>query len=89
MAMIEVTAAFRRGEHRLRLLVHPNHVGRVEVALVSRALHVLSDLPSRPVRITIDPDQTPTVQVLREYGFKERRTLLTMRKDLEQRLGDE
>jgi ribosomal protein S18 acetylase RimI-like enzyme len=83
VAMVTVTAAFRGGEHHLMLLVDPNHVGKVEAALVSRALHMLSDIPSKPARITIDPDRKATAQVLRDYGFTEQRTLLTMRKDLE------
>jgi ribosomal protein S18 acetylase RimI-like enzyme len=83
VALMAVTAAFRRGEHQLMLLVHPDHVDRVAAALVSRALHMLSGIPPRSVRITIDPDQSAISQVLRDYGFKEQRTLLTMRKDLE------
>jgi hypothetical protein len=51
--------------------------------LVSRALHWLSDPPSRSVRITIDADQKAISQALRDYGFEEQRTLLTMRKELE------
>jgi ribosomal protein S18 acetylase RimI-like enzyme len=83
VALMEVTAAFRRGEHQLMLLVHPDHVDRVAAALVSRALYILSGSPSRPVRIKIDPDQSAISQVLRDYGFEEQRTLLTMRKDLD------
>ena len=83
VATLEVTAAFRRGEHRLKLLVHPEHVDRLGAAMISRALHMLSDLPSRSVRITLDPDQKAILHVLRDYGFEEQRTLLTMRKDFE------
>ena len=83
VAIMEVTAAFRQGEHRLKLLVHPEHAGRLEAAMVSRALQMLSDLPSRAIRVPIDPDQKAILQVLREYGFEEQRTLLTMRKEFE------
>ncbi|MGD9048112.1 MAG: GNAT family N-acetyltransferase [Anaerolineae bacterium] len=83
VAVVEVTAAFRQGEHRLTLLVHPEHAGRLEAAMVSRALHWLSDLPSRSVRIPINADQKAILQVLRDYGFEEQRTLLTMRKEFE------
>lgn len=83
VAIMEVKVALRRGEHQLTLLVHPDHVHRVAATLVSRALYMLSGSPSRPVRITIDPDQSAILQVLRDYGFKEQRTLLTMRKDLD------
>jgi hypothetical protein len=81
VAFMEVTAAFKRGEHQLTLLVHPDHVDRVTAALVSRALYMLSGSPTRPVGITIDPDQRAILPVLRDYGFEEQRTLLTMRKD--------
>lgn len=83
VAMIAVTAAIRHGEHHLMLLADPNHAGGVAPALVSRALGMLSDLPSRAVGITLDTEQQATAKVLRDYGFQEQRTLLTMRKDLD------
>jgi ribosomal protein S18 acetylase RimI-like enzyme len=83
VGMIAVTVAFRQGEHRLVLLVHPGNVGQLEAALVSRALHLLAAVPSRPVTITVDMDRDVAVKVLRECGFKEQRTLLTMLKNLE------
>jgi ribosomal protein S18 acetylase RimI-like enzyme len=81
VASMSATASFRRGEHRLALLVHPNHRGQVEAALVSRALHILSAMPSRPVRITVDQDHATLPQVLSEYGFQRQRTLLTLWKN--------
>jgi len=83
VAMMAVTAALRQGEHHLTLLTDPNHAGQVAAALVSHALRRLSDLPSRVVKITLASEQKATAQVLRDYGFKEQRTLLTMRKDLD------
>jgi ribosomal protein S18 acetylase RimI-like enzyme len=83
VATMAVTVAFRHGEHRLALLVHPRHVGQVEATLVSRALHLLAAVPSRPVTITVEIDHDAAVKVLRDYGFKEQRTLLTLRKNLE------
>jgi GNAT superfamily N-acetyltransferase len=83
VAMMAVTVASRRGHHKLALLVDPGHVGQVEAALISRALHRFTRVPSRPVKIKIDPDRQGTMHVLRDYGFKEQRTLLTMRKDFE------
>ncbi len=81
VAVMTVTAAFRRGEHQLSLLVHPDHAGQIEVALVSRALHMLAAIPPRPVRGVVNKGEEATVRVLREYGFREQRTLLTLRKD--------
>ena len=83
VAVLTVTAALRRGEHRMELLVHPDHTGRVDAALISRALHMLAALPSKPVRVTVDRDHTQTLEVLRSCGFQELRTLLTMRKDFD------
>jgi ribosomal protein S18 acetylase RimI-like enzyme len=84
-AMLTVTAAFRRGDHHLLLLVHPNHVGKIESALISRGLHMLAAIPPRPVRITVDMDHEAVLKVLQSYGFKEQRTLLTLRQDFEYR----
>jgi hypothetical protein len=53
----------------------------VEAALVSRALHMLAAVPSRPIRMTANVGDDATLKVLGHYGFKEQRTLLTMRKD--------
>jgi ribosomal protein S18 acetylase RimI-like enzyme len=78
VAMLTVTAVFRRGKHQLALLVHPNHTGQVEAALVSRALHMLAAIPSQPVRVTVDKDDEAAQRVLTDYGFREVRTLLTM-----------
>jgi ribosomal protein S18 acetylase RimI-like enzyme len=85
VAILTVTATFRRGDHRLELLVHPNHVGRVEPALISRGLHMLAAIPARSVGITVDMDHDAALKVLEGYGFRERRTLLTLRQDFEHR----
>lgn len=77
-ALMVVAASFRRGEHQLALVVHPDHVGRVEAALISRALYMLAAVPSRPVRITVDKDHSALLKVLGDYGFEKQRTLLTL-----------
>jgi ribosomal protein S18 acetylase RimI-like enzyme len=81
VATMTVTAAFRQGKHRLNMLVHPDHTGQVEACLVSRALYMLASAPSRPVRVTVSKEHTATLKVLRDYGFQEQRTLLTLWKD--------
>ncbi len=83
VAMMAVTASFRRGMHRLALWVHPAHVGQVEATLVSRALHLLAAFPARPVTVTVTKKHSAALRVLRDYGFKEGRTLLTLRKDFD------
>ncbi|HSR29538.1 MAG TPA: GNAT family N-acetyltransferase [Anaerolineae bacterium] len=82
-AMMAVTMALRRGEHRLALLVHPDDVGQVEAVMIGRGLHMLAGLSPRPVRITVDMDYREVLHVLQAYGFREQRTLLTLRKDFE------
>jgi ribosomal protein S18 acetylase RimI-like enzyme len=84
VAIMSLTVAFRDGNHRLALLAHPDHRGQVEAAMVSRALHMLEAAPSAPVRATIDQAADSTVALLGDYGFSERRRLLTLRKDFEQ-----
>jgi ribosomal protein S18 acetylase RimI-like enzyme len=78
-ALLTVTAAFRKGDHRLRLLVHPDHTGQVEEALISRGLRMLAGAPSKHVRAKVDTGQRAVLHVLRRYGFEEQRTMLTLR----------
>ena len=80
VAVMTVTAAFRRGEHVLSLLVHPDHAGSVEAALISRALHMLAAAPARPVRATVVTEHNSTLRALGDYGFEEQGTLLTLSK---------
>jgi len=83
VATMMVTAVNRRDAHRLMLLVHPSHRGNVEAALLSRALYMLASAPPMPVRVAANLGEEATLKVLRDYGFKEQRTLLTLRKDFD------
>jgi ribosomal protein S18 acetylase RimI-like enzyme len=87
VAAMAVTVAFRQGDHRLNMIVHPDHAGLVEASLVSRGLHMLTAIPSRPVRATVTTEHTAALKVLRDYGFQEKRTLLTLWKDFTQETG--
>jgi ribosomal protein S18 acetylase RimI-like enzyme len=87
VATMAMTAAFRQGEHRLNILVHPEHTGQVEAGLISRALHMLAAIPPRPVRVTVSKEHTAALKVLRDYGFQEQRTLLTLWKDFVKEAG--
>jgi ribosomal protein S18 acetylase RimI-like enzyme len=80
-ATMAVTASFRDGEHQLALLVHPDHAGLVEDALISRALHMLTAIPPRPIRITADKNSAALLEALDRYGFEKQRTLLTLYKN--------
>ena len=83
VAMMSVTAAFQHGYHRLELSIQPSHAGQVAEVLVSRALHMLAAAPQKPVRTTVYEGQEATREALASYGFKEQRTLLTLRKDFD------
>jgi ribosomal protein S18 acetylase RimI-like enzyme len=80
--MLQVTASFRGKGHRLRLMVDPRHDGQVEGALASRGLHMLAALPAQPVHTRLFVGQEDALDVLRGYGFREERTLLTLKKVL-------
>ncbi len=78
VAWMTVTVSRRRGVHNLEILVHPEHTGRVEAALVSRALHALRVAPRRAVRTWVNRNNEALLSLLRDYGFRHRRTLLTL-----------
>jgi len=84
-AIMTVTAALQQGAHHLEMLVHPEHRGQVESALVTRALYMLSAVPSRPVRATVFADHNAALTALHDSGFEELRTLLTLRTDFHRR----
>jgi hypothetical protein len=82
VGLLQVAASFRGREHRLSLLVDPEHSGQVEAALAARGLHMLAALPPAPVGIMLYVDQVAALRVLRSYGFREKRTLLTLKREL-------
>lgn len=81
-AMLQVSVSLCRNAHRLRLLVDPDHAGQVESALASRGLQMLAAPPPEPVNTTLFVEQDAARQVLQGYGFQEKRTLLTLKRDL-------
>jgi GNAT superfamily N-acetyltransferase len=89
-AMMTLTASFRveeyRGRrrhlHKLAMLVHPEHEGQVEAALIGRALHTLAAAPVGPVRAMVDSAHGATLRTMLDLGFARRRTLLTYIKEL-------
>jgi hypothetical protein len=66
--------------HRLTLLVHPDHRGQVEEALISRALAGLDGAKAGAIRTTVDQDDETSLRGLRARGFVEERTLLTLQR---------
>lgn len=82
VAMLQVQTSFRGQEHRLALLVDPEHAGQVEAALAARGLHMLAALPPAPVGMMLYVEQAAALKVFRGYGFREERTLLTLKHEL-------
>lgn len=78
---MKVRTASRQGNHRLCFLVHPDHAGALSPTLIGQALHLLPVVPSRPANVTVGKAQLALLQALYEAGFREQRTLLTLRKD--------
>jgi ribosomal protein S18 acetylase RimI-like enzyme len=83
-ALASVTASYGRSPHHLRLLIQPEHAGLVEEPLLRHALELLSAAPQRPVGATVHANDVAALKVLGDVGFRERRTLLTMRHDFRQ-----
>lgn len=82
VGFLQVRVSFRGEEHRMGLLVDPDHAGQVEAALISRGLHMLAALPPQPIRTTLFVGQEAARKVLHGYGFREERTLLTLKREL-------
>jgi ribosomal protein S18 acetylase RimI-like enzyme len=76
----------RRGKaYQLALLIDPDHAGQVEATLISHGLQRLASLPPQPVRVTAYRGEKHLKEVLRSYGFREVRTLLTLQKEFQGR----
>ena len=89
-ALMSIEASLRQQAHSLKLLIHPKHRGQLESMLVSRALSILAGLPGKGVQATVFTDHSGAIQALGQYGFREKRTLLTMSYRLAKRgAGDE
>lgn len=82
IATLAVRAARFWGEHRLKMIVHPDYRGYLEEMLVSKALSILSKYPQRGVSVKHPADHREAIQILRRRGFKEERTLVKMKLEL-------
>jgi hypothetical protein len=78
VAMLTIAATPKKDANRLGLLVHPDHSGQVEEALIDRGLRLLASTPSKPITAEVDVRYRHALDVLRRYGFEEQRTLLTL-----------
>lgn len=81
-AVAIVRAARWQGNHSLCMVVHPERHGTLEATLLTCALQTLQHFPILPVDTRVQATHAPAVAALREMGFREIKTLLTMRKRL-------
>jgi len=79
-ASLRVRAARRKGEHQLRLMVHPEERGGMEESLVQQAMGVLASDSQRPVTARHPSEHSEAIQAFLAHGFRVRRNLVSMRK---------
>jgi ribosomal protein S18 acetylase RimI-like enzyme len=67
--------------HSLAMMVHPDHRGKVEEILLTKALSTVRAYPSRPLSAEIQPSYEGAVEIFERHGFVEEETLnlLTLR----------
>jgi ribosomal protein S18 acetylase RimI-like enzyme len=63
------------GPHRLEIMVHPDHHGLLEEALVTRALSTLVHYPHRVIEAQVSADHQEAIHLLQRRGFVEVKTL--------------
>ncbi len=74
-ATLIVEVGVWRGEHRMRLLVHPEVRGQVEGLMVSHALNFVSGQRARSVEAEVPADHREAIAVLQRQGFVIHRVL--------------
>ncbi|MDO8674291.1 MAG: GNAT family N-acetyltransferase [Dehalococcoidia bacterium] len=71
VAFLDVSIRGIKMTHRVRTIIHPDYRGRVEPALVSRAMEILRYHPWNSVWAEIPCEQTDQIAALKKCGFKE------------------
>ncbi len=87
IATLTVQASRWRGEHRLKLVIHPDYRGQLEEMLVTKALSILGSYPERGVAVSHPAEHQEAIEALRLCGFTEKRTLAQMRLALTRKWG--
>ncbi len=75
LAVLTLRTGGTLASHSLAMMVHPDHRGEVEEALLTEALSTLDAYPSRRLLATIHPSYEEVLDVFRRYGFVEEQTL--------------
>jgi ribosomal protein S18 acetylase RimI-like enzyme len=79
---IQVKSEGWGGAARVQLHVHPEHRGEIEPALTSQALSTLKVRAGHSAAAEHPAEHSEGVLALKDLGFMERRTLITMRRQL-------
>ncbi len=72
--LLKIEASLWGGDHCAEITVHPRYRGRLEEALVSKALSVLARYPRHVIDVKLFASHKEAIQVLARYGFEERKT---------------
>ncbi len=78
VATLSVIAQRLSEPHRLKLIVHPEHRGHLERAMVSKALLTLHDYPAREMYCRVNTAHSEAMDALAMAGFVKVRTLNQM-----------
>jgi ribosomal protein S18 acetylase RimI-like enzyme len=78
VVMLTIAATSHKDAIRLSLLVHPEHTGQMEEAIIGRGMRLLVSAPPKPILAEADLHNQHALDALFRYGFKEQRTLLTL-----------
>jgi ribosomal protein S18 acetylase RimI-like enzyme len=79
----------RRKYHHLRFVAHPSVRGRVEQAVIGRALNLLHEAAARPILADVGTEESAAVDVLRARGFSESRWLVVLARRMDTELDRE
>jgi ribosomal protein S18 acetylase RimI-like enzyme len=81
-ALLQTTARYHRDAHQLEILVHPDHRGSVEHALLEKGFHELGRFCPLDVKALASEDHRQALRAFEEAGFETVRALAQMTLDL-------
>ena len=75
------------GEHQLQMWVRPENYGKYEDEFFAWGLYTLADYPRFPVALELSTEHTAALEAAKDHGFQVTRSLLTMRRRIEDKVG--